>query len=68
VVQLPHGTPFAWRNGSADAPATYLAVYAPGGFEGYFVAVADALAAGAPMGPELVRPLWQRFGIAVSEV
>ena len=68
VVQLPHGTPFAWRNGSAEAPTTYLAVYAPGGFEGYFVAVADALAAGAPLGAELVRPLWQRFGIAVSEV
>lgn len=68
VVQLRHGTPFAWRNGSAEAPASYLAVYAPGGFEAYFVAVADALAGGAPMGPELVQPLWQRFGIAVSDV
>lgn len=68
VVQLRHGTPFAWRNGSADAPMTYLAVYAPGGFEAYFVAVADALAAGTPMGPELLHPLWARFGIAVSEV
>ncbi len=68
VVQLRHGTPFAWRNGSAQAPATYLAVYAPGGFEAYFVAVADALAAGADMGPELVHPLWERFGIAVSDV
>ena len=68
VVHLPHGTPFAWRNGSAQAPMTYLAVYAPGGFEAYFVAVADAIAAGSPMGPELVHPLWERFGIAVSEV
>lgn len=66
VVQLRHGTPFAWRNGSAEAPATYLGVYAPGGFEAYFVAVADALAAGTPMGPELVHPLWARFGIEVS--
>ena len=68
VVQLPHGTPFAWRNGSPSEPATYLAVYAPGGFEAYFLAVADALAAGTPMGPELVHPLWERFGIAVSGV
>ena len=68
VVQLPHGTPFAWRNGSTEAPMTYLAVYAPGGFEAYFVAVADALAAGTPMGPELLHPLWARFGIAVSDV
>ena len=30
------------------------------------MAVADALAAGTPMGPELVHPLWVRFGIAVS--
>ena len=68
VVQLRHGTPFAWRNGSASAPKTYLAVYAPGGLQAYFVAVADALAAGTPMGPALVHPLWARFGIAVSEV
>ena len=67
VVQLPHGTPFAWRNGSDDAPMTYLAVYAPGGFEAYFVAVADAVAAGQPLGPELLGPLWARFGIAVSD-
>ena len=68
VVHLPHGTPFAWRNGDAEAPMTYLAVYAPGGFEAYFVAVADALAAGTPMGTDLLHPLWSRFGIAVSEV
>ena len=68
VVQLPHGTPFAWRNGRPDEPMTYLAVYAPGGFEAYFVAIAEAVAAGAAMGPELVGPLWARFGIAVSDV
>ena len=37
-------------------------------FVAYFLAVADALAAGTPMGPELVHPLWERFGIAVSGV
>ena len=68
VAQLPHGTPFAWRNGSDDQPLTYLAVYAPGGFEAYFVAVAEALATGTPVGPELLHPLWSRFGIAISDV
>jgi len=66
TVVLPHGTPFAWRNGSATAPMTYLAVYAPGGFEQYFLAVADALRDGAALSPELLGPLWERFGIAVS--
>jgi hypothetical protein len=66
-VQLPHGTPFAWRNGSADAPRP-TSRCTRRRLRGYFVAIADAVAAGAPMGPELVRPLWERFGIAVSEV
>jgi mannose-6-phosphate isomerase-like protein (cupin superfamily) len=67
TLVLRHGTPFAWRNASAEEPAVYLAVYAPGGFEEYFVAVADALAAGSALTPELLGPLWNRFGIAVSE-
>ena len=66
TVVLPHGTPFAWRNGSACAPLVYLAVYAPGGFEQYFVAVAEAVAGGQELGPDLVAPLWDRYGIAVS--
>jgi mannose-6-phosphate isomerase-like protein (cupin superfamily) len=65
TVVLRHGTPFAWRNGSSTERMSYLAVYAPGGFEAYFVAVADALAAGAALTPELVGPLWDRYGIAV---
>ena len=66
TLALPHGTPFAWRNGSADERAVYVAVYAPGGFEQYFVAVADALAAGRQLGPDVIGPLWERYGIAVS--
>ena len=66
TVVLPHGTPFAWRNGSDTEPMVYLAVYAPGGFEQYFVAVTDALSDGAAPTPELFAPLWDRYGIAVS--
>jgi mannose-6-phosphate isomerase-like protein (cupin superfamily) len=63
---IPHGTPFAWRNGSDTEPMTYLCVYAPGGFEQYFVAVAEALQRHGALTPDLVAPLWQRYGIAVS--
>ena len=63
---IPHGTPFAWRNGSATEPMVYLCVYAPGGFEQYFVAVAGALAEHGTLTPEIVAPLWARYGIAVS--
>jgi mannose-6-phosphate isomerase-like protein (cupin superfamily) len=64
---VPHGTPFAWRNGSATEPMEYLCVYAPGGFEQYFVAVTEALAEHGTLTPELIAPLWHRFGIGVSE-
>ena len=64
---IPHGTPFAWRNGSATEPMEYLCVYAPGGFEQYFVAVTEALAQHGSLTPEIVAPLWKEYGIAVSD-
>lgn len=63
---IPHGTPFAWRNASDEQPMSYLAVYAPGGFEQYFVALSDAAAAGRGLTPDVVLPLWGQYGIAVS--
>jgi hypothetical protein len=66
-VQLPHGR----RSPGATAvprAGDLLAVYAPGGFEAYFLAVADALAAGTPDGAGARPPAVARFGIAVSEV
>jgi mannose-6-phosphate isomerase-like protein (cupin superfamily) len=65
---VPHGTPFAWRNGSATEPMVYLCVYAPGGFEQYFVAVTEALERHGALTPEIVAPLWARYGIAVSAI
>lgn len=66
VVVLRHGTPFAWRNASATEPAVYLGVYAPGGFEQYFPAVKDAADRAGGLSPDVVVPLWEQYGIAVS--
>lgn len=67
TVVLRHGTPFAWRNASADVPAVYLGVYAPGGFEQYFPAVQEAAQRAGGLSPDVVVPLWEQYGIGVSE-
>ena len=67
VVVLRHGTPFAWRNASEEEPAVYLGVYAPGGFEQYFPAIKAAASAGGGLTPEVLFPLWEQYGIAVSD-
>jgi hypothetical protein len=46
----------------------YLGIYTPGGFERYFPAIQAAAAAAGGLSPEVVWPLWQQYGIAVSEV
>jgi mannose-6-phosphate isomerase-like protein (cupin superfamily) len=66
VVVLRHGTPFAWRNASADDEAVYLGVYAPGGFEQYFPALQQAAAEAGGLSPDVVAPLWAQYGIGVS--
>ncbi len=66
VVVLRHGTPFAWRNASADETAVYFGIYTPGGFEQYFPAVQAAAAAAGGLTPEVVVPLWEQYGIGVS--
>ena len=67
VVVLTHGTPFAWRNASSDEEAVYLGVYAPGGFEQYFPALQQAAADAGGLSPEVVAPLWEQYGIGISE-
>ncbi len=63
------GTRFAWSN-PGEEPARFLAIYAPAGFEQFFVDLSQALgdqpdAIGDPaaMG-RIVRPLWERYGIS----
>ena len=67
VVVLAHGTPFAWRNASSDEEAVYLGVYAPGGFEHYFPALQQAAAEAGQLSPEVIVPLWEQYGIGISE-
>jgi hypothetical protein len=71
LAHLPPGIDFVWRNASADAPARFLCVYAPAGFEQMFGDVERAFAArGAPPTPEAMRevmpPIWQKYGIALT--
>ncbi len=70
VVWVPRGTVFRWWNPSADRPARWLLTYTPGGFEGYFAEIADAVAAlgRAPTPQDLgaiARPLWKKYGLDV---
>jgi uncharacterized protein YjlB len=67
VVVLRHGTPFAWRNASSDVEAIYLGVYAPGGFEQYFPTLQQAAADAGGLSPEVIAPLWEQYGIGVSD-
>lgn len=66
-VLLPPGAAFVWSN-PHDAPARFLSMYAPAGFERFFDDVASAVAAepDRPM-PEAMReiipPLWDAYGI-----
>jgi hypothetical protein len=68
-IYVPRGTPFRWWN-ARNEPARWLLTYAPGGFEQYFVDLAEAMVANPPRGPEalaaLARPLWTRYGVLVS--
>src|SRR5919199_2269935 len=68
TVFVPAGADFAWRN-DRDEAARYLAIYAPAGFEQFFLDLAGAVAAsggGAPT-PEVMRqvipPLWAKYEV-----
>lgn len=67
TVFIPAGADFAWRN-DRDEPARFLAVYAPAGFERFFLDVADAVAARGgqttpPVMREVIPPLWRKYAI-----
>jgi quercetin dioxygenase-like cupin family protein len=70
VVYVPRGSLFRWRNASADRPARWVLSYNPGGFERYFVELAEAIGA-LPHTPSpqevgaIAGPLWKRYGVEV---
>lgn len=67
TVFIPAGADFAWRN-QRDEPARFLAVYAPAGFEQFFIDLADAVTArGGLAAPavmrEVIPPLWGKYAV-----
>jgi quercetin dioxygenase-like cupin family protein len=61
LVQLPPGAWFRWAN-DTDAAARMLAIFAPAGFEQFFLDVlAGAAAAGGDLGA-VIGPLRARYG------
>jgi mannose-6-phosphate isomerase-like protein (cupin superfamily) len=72
TLHLPPGAPFAWSN-PHDAPARFLSLWSPPGFEGFFEDLRDGIlerAGPEPPAPEhmdaVVPPLWERYGIRAA--
>jgi mannose-6-phosphate isomerase-like protein (cupin superfamily) len=60
LVQLPPGAWFRWAN-ETDEPARILAMFAPGGFEQFFLDVTAAAAAGGDLG-QVIGTIRARYG------
>ena len=60
LLHLPPGAWFRWANES-DEPARLLMMFAPAGFEEFFVEVADAVPAGADL-PVALGSIRARYG------
>ena len=65
LVLKPRGVPHAFWNAS-DRPARFLEVITPGGFEGYFSALAEVLAAGGPPDVERLTAVAAEYGLEVD--
>lgn len=65
VALVPRGTPHTLAN-PGPAPARFLVVLSPPGFEGYWRATARLLAAGGSPDPSEVLALQQRYQMASS--
>jgi quercetin dioxygenase-like cupin family protein len=61
LVQLPPGAWFRWAN-ETDAPARILAMFAPGGFEQFFLDLLSAAAAADGDLGAVIGPLRARYG------
>ena len=69
VIFIPRGTPFAWRN-DREEPARYLAVFAPAGFEQFFLDVGEGVASRGGASPatmaEIIPPLWEKYRMRIA--
>jgi len=65
VIHVPPRRAFSWSNALADAASRILFVYTPGGFEEYFVDIAELFGTGKPFAellPHIVA-LSEKYGI-----
>jgi quercetin dioxygenase-like cupin family protein len=72
LAHLPRGVDFTWRNASDSAPARFLCVYAPAGFERMFGDVQGAFVErGLTPSPaamrEIMPGIWQKYGITPAK-
>lgn len=66
TVFVPRGAPHAFANLS-DAPATFLILFSPGGFEQYFSELANHIReAGGPPDAGFVQHLAQKYGVEMA--
>ncbi|MDP9428277.1 MAG: cupin domain-containing protein [Actinomycetota bacterium] len=65
LVLKPRGVPHAFWN-AGDAPARFLEVITPGGFEGYFTALGEVLAVDGSPDLARVAAVAQEFGLDVD--
>ncbi len=62
-VYIPRGVPHTFSN-PGDAPAHFLEIITPGGFEGYFEDLSAAIeSSGWPLAPELMAELGRKYDI-----
>jgi mannose-6-phosphate isomerase-like protein (cupin superfamily) len=65
---MPRGTSFRWWNARQE-PARWQLTYAPGGFDGYFVELVEAIGEKKltpPQMAEVAGPLWAKYGVTVQ--
>jgi hypothetical protein len=60
LVLKPRGIPHAFWN-AGDAPARFLEVITPGGFEGYFAELGELFAAGGPPDLDRIADIARRY-------
>ena len=66
VAVVPAGVVHAFRS-CGQAPARWVNVYAPGGFEAYFAEAAAALPADSPPDPAILAAIASRYGLELVD-
>ena len=65
LVLKPRGIPHAFWN-PTDAPARFLEIITPGGFEGYFARLGEVFTAGGPPDLDLLAAIADRYDMEID--